>query len=80
MFPVIGIVLLIMPMIIVNTRRFVVDEMTADYTKFALSKGLSGKYVFFVHVFRNAGVRLVRDIPIMFIITLFGSSILVEQH
>lgn len=80
MFPIIGIVLLIMPMIIVNTRRFVVDEMTADYTKFALSKGLSAKYVFFVHVFRNAGVRLVRDIPIIFIITLFGSSILVEQH
>ncbi|WP_338984623.1 oligopeptide ABC transporter permease OppB [Spiroplasma endosymbiont of Diplazon laetatorius] len=79
-WPVIGVMLLVMPMIIVNTRRFVLDEMTADYAKFALSKGLSEKYVFYVHIFRNAGVRLVKTLPEIFVLTLFGSSILVERH
>ncbi|AUM62846.1 oligopeptide ABC transporter permease OppB [Spiroplasma monobiae] len=79
-WPVIGVMLLIMPMIIVNTRRFVLDEMTADYAKFALSKGLSEKYVFYVHIFRNAGIRLVKTLPEIFVLTLFGSSILVERH
>ncbi|AGR42333.1 oligopeptide ABC transporter permease OppB [Spiroplasma diminutum] len=79
-WPVIGVMLLIMPMIIVNTRRFVLDEMTADYAKFALSKGLSEKYVFYVHIFRNAGVRLIKTLPEVFVLTLFGSSILVERH
>ncbi|WP_339020465.1 oligopeptide ABC transporter permease OppB [Spiroplasma endosymbiont of Atherix ibis] len=77
---VIGVMLLIMPKIIVDTRRFVLDEMTADYAKFALSKGLSEKYVFYVHIFRNAGVRLIKTLPEVFILTLFGSSILVERH
>ncbi|QHX36859.1 oligopeptide ABC transporter permease OppB [Spiroplasma sp. BIUS-1] len=79
-WPVIGVMLLVMPMIIVNTRRFVLDEMTADYAKFALSKGLSEKYVFYVHIFRNAGIRLVKTLPEIFVLTLFGSSILVERH
>ncbi|ARU91410.1 oligopeptide ABC transporter permease [Spiroplasma clarkii] len=80
MFPIIGVMLLIMPSIVVNTRRYVIDEMTADYTKFAMSKGLSNSYVFYVHVFRNASLRLVKNIPEIFILTMFGSSILVEQH
>ncbi|AHI53120.1 oligopeptide ABC transporter permease OppB [Spiroplasma culicicola] len=80
MFPLIGVMLLIMPMIIVNTRRFVIDEMTSDYTKFAMSKGLSSRYVFYVHIFRNAGIRMIKTVPEIFIVTLFGSSILVEQH
>ncbi|AKX33907.1 oligopeptide ABC transporter permease [Spiroplasma litorale] len=79
-WPVIGVMLLIMPLIIVNTRRYVIDEMTSDYTKFAISKGLSSRYVFYVHIFRNASIRLVKTIPEVFIITLFGSSILVERH
>ncbi|QEH62101.1 oligopeptide transport system permease protein [Spiroplasma chinense] len=79
-WPILGVMLLVMPMVIVNTRRYVVDEMTSDYTKFALSKGLSTQYVFYVHIFRNAGIRLVKTLPEIFVLTLFGSSILVEQH
>ncbi|WP_157705316.1 oligopeptide ABC transporter permease OppB [Spiroplasma corruscae] len=79
-WPVLGVMLLIMPYIIVNTRRYVIDEMTSDYTKFAISKGLSSRYVFYVHIFRNASIRLVKTMPEIFVITLFGSSILVERH
>ncbi|KAF5279600.1 hypothetical protein FQR65_LT15348 [Abscondita terminalis] len=38
LLPVLVIVLMQIPMVIINTRRYVVDEMTADYTKFAASK------------------------------------------
>ncbi|AVN64230.1 MULTISPECIES: oligopeptide ABC transporter permease OppB [Mesoplasma] len=79
MFPVIGLLLFITPGITITTRRFVVDEMTADYRKFALSKGLDEKYIFFVHVFRNAFIRMVRSIPAVFIASVFGSSLLIER-
>ncbi|AUF83397.1 ABC transporter permease [Mesoplasma syrphidae] len=77
-FPIIAIMLLVTPGIIIETRRLVIDEMTADYTKFANSKGLSETYVFYVHVFRNAFIRMVRNIPTIFLFTIFGSSILIE--
>ncbi|AKU79687.1 oligopeptide ABC transporter permease OppB [Spiroplasma turonicum] len=76
---VIGVVLLIMPSIVISTRRYVIDEMTADYTRFAQSKGLSSSYIFYVHIFRNAGIRIIRLIPGALILSLFGSSILVER-
>ncbi|QBQ07945.1 oligopeptide ABC transporter permease [Spiroplasma gladiatoris] len=74
-----GVVLLIIPSIVIETRRYVIDEMTSDYTKFAVSKGLSSAYIFYVHIFRNAGIRIVRLVPAALILSLFGSSILVER-
>ncbi|AKX34073.1 oligopeptide ABC transporter permease [Spiroplasma litorale] len=76
---IIGVVLLIMPSIVIETRRYIIDEMTADYTRFAQSKGLSSTYIFYVHIFRNAGIRIVRLIPAALVLSLFGSSILVES-
>jgi oligopeptide transport system permease protein len=54
-------------------RRFMVDEMNADYVKFARSKGLPENKIFFVHILRNAVVPLARSIPISFIFTIIGS-------
>ncbi|WP_028124605.1 ABC transporter permease [Mesoplasma melaleucae] len=78
-FPVIDLLLFITPGIIIITRRFVVHEMTSDYRKFALSKGLGEKYIFFVHVFRNSFIRMVRSIPAVFIASVFGSSLLIKR-
>ncbi|PPE06839.1 oligopeptide ABC transporter permease OppB [Mesoplasma corruscae] len=78
-FPIIGLFLLISPSIIVSTRRFMVDEMTSDYTKFAYSKGMTQKYTFFVHIFRNSFVKMVRDIPTVFVFSIFGSSLIIER-
>lgn len=54
-------------------RRFMVDEGNADYVKFARSKGLSENRTMFTHVFRNAIVPLVRNLPGAVIGTIIGS-------
>ncbi|QEH61503.1 oligopeptide transport system permease protein [Spiroplasma chinense] len=79
MFPVILLILLTVPGIIFQTRRYIIIEMNADYTKFALSKGMTNRYVFFIHIFRVAGIAIIRSIPAALIANLFGSSLLVEQ-
>ncbi|WP_342269326.1 oligopeptide ABC transporter permease OppB [Spiroplasma endosymbiont of Aspidapion aeneum] len=72
--------ILVLPQIVIDVRRYVVDEMTAEYTNFAKSKGLGSGYIFVVHVFRVAGVRVLRIVPTALILSLFGSSILTETY
>ncbi len=74
---------LVPPMIIVGiagaaeislwVRRFMVDELNADYVKFARAKGLSENTILFKHVFRNALVPFVRTIPTAFLFAMMGS-------
>lgn len=78
-FPVLLLILLSVPSIIFETRRYIVNEMNADYTKFALAKGMTNKYVFFIHIFRIAGIAIIRSIPGALVGNLFGTSLLVEQ-
>lgn len=78
--PVFVIVVMYIPTVIVETRRYIVDEMTSDYTKFAESKGMKPGRVFYIHIFRNAGIRIIRTIPIALVATVFGSSIFTEQQ
>ncbi|QHX36090.1 oligopeptide ABC transporter permease [Spiroplasma sp. TIUS-1] len=80
MVPVFVIVVMYIPTVIVETRRYIVDEMTSDYTKFAESKGMKPGRVFYIHIFRNAGIRIIRTIPIALVATIFGSSIFTEQQ
>lgn len=79
-WPVVALVILMAPTTIILTRRYVVDEMTADYTKFAYAKGLGESKVFYIHIFRNAGVRILRELPLDLAFTLFGASILTESQ
>ncbi|ATG97247.1 oligopeptide ABC transporter permease OppB [Mesoplasma lactucae] len=79
-WPVVTLIILIMPANVIMTRRYVVDEMTNDYTRFAYSQGLSTNRVFYIQIFRNAGIRILKQFPIDLAATLFGSSILVEQQ
>lgn len=79
-WPVFAIFLMITPPIVINTRRYVIDEMTADYTNFALSKGMTKRYIFYIHIFRNAGIRIFRLFPTAFVTTIFGASIFAEQN
>ncbi|AOX43803.1 oligopeptide ABC transporter permease [Spiroplasma sp. NBRC 100390] len=79
-WPVFAIFLMITPPIVLNTRRYVIDEMTADYTNFALSKGMTNRYIFYIHIFRNAGIRIFRLLPTAFVTTIFGASIFAEQN
>ncbi|MCE5256935.1 MAG: ABC transporter permease [Spirochaetaceae bacterium] len=56
-------------------RRYMVDQMNADYVKFARSKGLSQSEVFFKHIMRNALIPVVHSIPEAVIGTLSGALI-----
>jgi oligopeptide transport system permease protein len=57
-------------------RRYTVDEMNADYVKFARSKGLSENRIFFTHIMRNTSVMLFRGIPIAVASALMGAYFL----
>lgn len=54
-------------------RRFMVDELNADYVSFARSKGLSENRIMFTHVFRNALVPVARSIPVSLMYIITGS-------
>ena len=54
-------------------RRFMVDELNADYVKFARSKGLPENKILFKHVLRNAVVPIIRTIPMASAYTLLGA-------
>jgi len=56
-------------------RRYMVDQMNADYVKFARSKGLTQAEVFFRHIVRNALIPIVHSIPMAVIGTLAGALI-----
>ncbi|MFZ2781267.1 MAG: ABC transporter permease [Rectinemataceae bacterium] len=56
-------------------RRYMVDQMSSDYVKFARSKGLSQSEVFFKHILRNALIPVVHSIPMAVINTLSGALI-----
>lgn len=71
--PLFCMIFLSIPGVVIWVRRFMTDELSSDYVKFARSKGLSEKTIFYKHVFRNAVVPLVRNIPATLIFAFVGS-------
>ncbi len=45
------------------TRRYVVDQMSQDYVKFAKAKGLNQREIFNGHIFKNASIPIAQGIP-----------------
>ena len=56
-------------------RRFMIDQMNSDYVKFARSGGLSEREIFSKHIFKNAIIPLVHDIPAAVLGSLVGAII-----
>ncbi len=71
--PIFCIFFLSIPGLIIWVRRFMVDELNADYVKFARAKGLSENRIMYVHVLRNASVPLIRNIPATLLGAMIGS-------
>ena len=71
--PIACMVFLSIPGVSIWIRRFMADELSNDYVKFARSKGLSEKTIMYKHVFRNAIVPLVRNIPATLLGAIVGS-------
>ena len=71
--PIFCVVFLSIPGLCIWIRRYMIDELTSDYVKFARSKGLSEGKIMYTHVLRNAMIPLVRNIPGTFLGAIVGS-------
>ncbi|KAF0226428.1 MAG: peptide ABC transporter permease [Erysipelotrichaceae bacterium] len=60
------------------TRRYMVDQNTADYVKFARSKGLSEWQIYLKHILRNAIIPIAHGLPGA-IIGAIGGAIITER-
>ena len=56
-------------------RRFMIDQSSSDYVKFARSKGLTEGEIFTRHILRNAVIPIVHGIPASIVGTLTGAII-----
>ena len=61
--PVISLALPSISSLMLWTRRYVVDQMNADYVKFAKAKGLNQGEIFRRHIFKNAIIPIAQGIP-----------------
>lgn len=56
-------------------RRYLIDQSTADYVKFARAKGLAENEIFVRHVLKNASIPFIHSIPGAIVGTLVGAII-----
>ena len=56
-------------------RRYMIDQMNADYVKFARSGGLSEREIFWKHILKNACIPLVHAVPAVILGALVGAII-----
>ncbi len=56
-------------------RRYMIDQMNADYVKFARSNGLSEGEIFGKHILKNAAIPIVHGIPGNVLFALTGAII-----
>lgn len=56
-------------------RRYMIDQQSADYVKFAKAKGLSNKEISRRHIFKNAMIPIVQGIPGSIILSIGGATI-----
>ncbi|MBQ9264467.1 MAG: ABC transporter permease [Clostridia bacterium] len=56
-------------------RRYMIDQMNADYVKFARSGGLTEREIFSKHILKNAVIPLVHGIPASVLGSLVGAII-----
>ena len=55
--------------------RYLVDQMSADYVRFARAGGLSSREIFRQHIFKNAVIPMTHGIPAAVLLALTGAII-----
>lgn len=73
--PILILGLLSTPALMMWVRRYMIDQVNADYVKFARAKGLSQKEIFNKHILRNAIIPIVNGIPTSVILCISGAFI-----
>lgn len=61
--------------LVIWVRRYMIDQQSTDYVKFAKAKGLSDKEISRRHIFRNAIIPIVNGIPGSIILAITGATI-----
>ena len=61
--------------LVIWVRRYMIDQQSTDYVKFAKAKGLSNKEISRRHIFRNAIIPIVNGIPGSIILAITGATI-----
>ncbi len=56
-------------------RRYMIDQMNADYVKFARAGGLSENEIFTKHILKNAAIPIIHGIPLSILGCLTGAII-----
>lgn len=56
-------------------RRYMIDQMNADYVKFARAEGLSEREIYSIHISKNAMIYLVHGIPGNILSCLVGAIV-----
>lgn len=73
--PIIVLALLSMPSLMTWTRRYMIDQSTSDYVKFARAKGLSQGEIFNKHILKNAIIPIINGIPTSIVACISGAFI-----
>ncbi|MGF3142481.1 ABC transporter permease [Facklamia sp. P13055] len=73
--PVIVLALLALSGSVMWIRRYMVDQQSSDYVKFAKAKGLSQSEISRKHIFRNAIIPIVNGVPGAIIFSIAGATI-----
>ena len=72
--PTLIIALISTPPLTMWTRRYMVDQQSADYIKFARAKGLSEKEISRKHIFKNAAIPVVNGIPAAIVASIANAT------
>ncbi|MDO5732382.1 MAG: ABC transporter permease [Eubacteriales bacterium] len=73
--PVMLLAIMSTPGLMMWLRRYMVDQETSDYVKFARAKGLSNREIYNRHIFKNAVIPIVNGIPGSIILAISGAVI-----
>lgn len=63
------------PSLVIWVRRYLIDQQSSDYVRFARAKGLSEKEITNRHVFKNAMVPIVNSIPASIVMVIVGATL-----
>ncbi len=73
--PILVLTLINMPSLMTWTRRYMIDQSTSDYVKFAKAKGLSQGEIFNKHILKNAIIPIINGIPSSVVSCISGALI-----
>ncbi|MBP2624092.1 ABC transporter permease [Streptococcus oricebi] len=64
-----------MPGLAIWIRRYMIDQQSSDYVRFARAKGLSEAEISRKHIFKHAMVPIVTGIPLSIIMVIVGATL-----